>query len=147
MRMLVFVGLLIGIAALCAGQPASREVADKVTYQTVCGNCHAYDMVSDIRSSPEWEETIDAMIGFGAKISDEQLEAVRRHLGRTMIKVNVNTAKAGELPLPLDINDTTAQAVVKYRSEHGAFKTFDDLKKVPGINAAKLDARKDRVVF
>ena len=38
MRMLVFVGLLIGIAALCAGQPASREVADKVTYQTVCGN-------------------------------------------------------------------------------------------------------------
>jgi competence ComEA-like helix-hairpin-helix protein len=36
---------------------------------------------------------------------------------------------------------------VKYRAEYGNFKTLGDLKKVPGINAAKLDARKDRVVF
>src|SRR5580765_8092926 len=108
---------------LCAAEAPPNEVADKVVYQTVCGNCHAYDMVSDIRSSPEWEETIDAMIGFGAKITDEQLEAVRRHLKRTMIKVNVNTAKAAELPLVLDINDATAQAVVKYRTDHGAFRT------------------------
>jgi competence protein ComEA len=132
---------------LYAAETPPNEVADKVVYQTVCGNCHAYDMVSDIRSTPEWEQTIDAMIGFGATITDAQLEAVRRHLLRTMVKVNVNTAKAAELPLVLNISEATAQALVKYRTAHGDFKTLDDLKKVPGVDAAKLDARKDRVAF
>ena len=51
------------------------------------------------------------------------------------------------LALALDISEATALAVVKYRAEHGKFKSLPDLKKVPGINAEKLDARKDRVAF
>ena len=80
-------------------------------------------------------------------LSDEQLEAVMRVLLRTLTKVNVNTATAAQLPLVLDISEATAQALVKYRGAHGNFKTLDDLKKVPGIDAAKLEARKDRVAF
>jgi competence protein ComEA len=87
------------------------------------------------------------MVSLGASGTDDQMEAVMRVLLRTSTKVNVNTATAVQLPLVLDISDATAQAVEKYRAEHGNFKTLDDLKKVPGINAAKLDARKDRVVF
>jgi len=59
----------------------------------------------------------------------------------------VNTAPAAQLPLVLGISDAMAQAVVKYRAEHGKFRTLADLKKVPGIDSAKLDARKDRVAF
>jgi competence ComEA-like helix-hairpin-helix protein len=40
-----------------------------------------------------------------------------------------------------------AQAVVDYRTAHGNFTTLADLKKVPGIDAARLDARKDRIAF
>lgn len=140
--------LLVGTTALCAADAPSRsEAADKADFETVCGSCHASSMVSDIRTGPDWKQTVEQMVAIGANGTDEQIQAVMRVLLRTLTKVNVNTATAEQLPLVLDISEATAQAVVKYRGEHGAFKTLNDLKKVPGIDAAKLDARKDRVVF
>ena len=76
-----------------------------------------------------------------------QIEAVMYVLMQTLTRININTAPADQLPLVLDISDATVQAVVKYRARHGNFKTLDDLKKVPGIDAAKLEARRNRVAF
>ena len=104
-------------------------------------------MVSDIRTEPEWKSTVEHMVAIGAAGTDEQIQAVMRVLLRTQTKVNVNTATASQLPLVLNISEATAQAVVKYRAKHGNFKTLGDLKKVPGVKAAKLDLRKDRIVF
>jgi competence protein ComEA len=59
----------------------------------------------------------------------------------------VNIATAAQLPLVLDISEATAKAIIKYRAEHGNFETLADLKKVPGIDATKLDARKNRIAF
>jgi competence protein ComEA len=123
------------------------EAADKLVFAAVCGACHTVGMVSDLRSESEWAETVEYMVSIGAKGSEEQMEAVMRFLRRTFTRVNVNTAAAEQLPLVLDISEATALAVVKYRGEHGSFKTLDDLKKVPGMDAAKLDARKARLVF
>ena len=95
----------------------------------------------------EWTETVEKMISLGAKGSDEQFDAVMRYLLRNLTKVNVNTAAAAELAPVLDLSDAIAQAVVKYREENGKFKSLDDLKKVPGLNAADLDSRKDRIAF
>ncbi|HYW44989.1 MAG TPA: ComEA family DNA-binding protein [Bryobacteraceae bacterium] len=155
--LLADIGLLVGTTALCAAQTPVRnqvssararsEAADKADFETVCGACHTSSMVSDIRTEPEWKEIVEHMVSIGADGTDEQLEAVMRVLLRTLTKVNVNTATAEQLPLVLDISEATAQAVVKYRAGHGDFKTLDDLKKVPGINAAKLDTRKDRIAF
>ena len=47
----------------------------------------------------------------------------------------------------LDITAAVADALVSYRQQNGPFKTLDDLKKVPGLDAAKVDARKVRVTF
>jgi competence protein ComEA len=47
----------------------------------------------------------------------------------------------------LEISDAAAEALVKYRTDRGNFKTLEELKRVPGIDAAKLDARKERVAF
>jgi competence protein ComEA len=139
---------LVATVALWAAENTARsEAADKADFEKVCGSCHASSMVSDIRTEPDWKQTVEQMVTLGANGTDEQMEAVTRVLLRTMTKVNINTATAAQLPLVLDISEATAQAVVKYRSEHGAFKTLDDLKKVPGINSANLDARKDRVAF
>jgi competence protein ComEA len=147
----VHIGLLLGTSAICSAQvsktPGRSEVADKADFETVCGACHTPGMVSDIRTEPEWKDTVEHMVSLGADGTPEQMEAVMRVLLRTLTKVNVNTAPAAQLPLVLDISDAAAQAVVKYRAEHGKFKTLADLKKVPGINAAKLDARKDRIAF
>ena len=45
------------------------------------------------------------------------------------------------------MTDAAAEALVRFRSQHGSFKTLEDLKKVPGIDVAKLIARKDRIAF
>lgn len=118
-----------------------------MVFAAVCGACLTVGMVSDMRSEDEWVETVECMVSTGAKGSEEQLEAVMRFLLRTLTKVNVNTAIAEQLPLVLDISEGAAKAVVKYRGEHGSFKTIDDLKKVPGIDPRKLEARKNRVAF
>ena len=73
-------------------------------------------MVSDIRTEPEWKDTVEHMVSLGADGTGEQMEAVMRVLLRTLTRVNVNTAPAAQLPLVLDISEATAQAVVKYRA-------------------------------
>ena len=149
--LLVHIGLLAGTTATCVAQaskaPARTEAADKADFEAVCGACHTSSMVSDIRTEPEWKDTVELMVSLGAEGTGEQMEAVMRVLLRTLTKVNVNTAPAAQLALVFDFSEAMAQAVVKYRGEHGKFKSLADLKKVPGINAAKLDTRKDRVAF
>jgi competence protein ComEA len=127
--------------------PARSEAADKTDFETVCGACHTPGMVSDIRTEADWKDTVEQMVSLGAEGTADQMAAVMRVLLRSWTRVNVNTATATQLPLVLDISEATAKAVIKYRSEHGNFKTLADLKKVPGVDAAKLDARKDRIAF
>ena len=139
-------GLLAVLAPLCPAQSRSPS-ADQADFEKVCGACHNTSLVSDIRTEPEWEETIENMVSVGANASAEQLKAVMRVLLRTLTRVNINTASAAQLPLVLDISDTAAQALVKYRRDHGDFKTLEDLKKVPGMDPAKLEERRNRIVF
>jgi DNA uptake protein ComE-like DNA-binding protein len=37
--------------------------------------------------------------------------------------------------------------LVKYRQDKGPFKSSDEVKKVPGIDAGKVDAAASRLVF
>jgi DNA uptake protein ComE-like DNA-binding protein len=37
--------------------------------------------------------------------------------------------------------------VVHYREQKGNFKTLDDVKKVPGIDAVKIESKRDLVEF
>ena len=147
----VQIGLMFGMCGTTIAQDskasARSEAADKVDFETVCGACHTPGMVSDIRTEADWKDTVEQMVSLGAEGSTDQMAAVLRFLLRTWTRVNVNTATAAQLPLVLDISEATAKAVVKYRAEHGNFNTLDDLKKVPGMDAAKLDARKNRIAF
>jgi competence protein ComEA len=47
--------------------------------------------------------------------------------------------------MPIVLPD--AEAIVRYREEKGSFKTLDDLKKVPGIDPGKLEAKKASLEF
>lgn len=120
---------------------------ERAVYEAVCGSCHPTSMADGLRSEIEWRETIEVMQGVGAKGTAEQFAQVLRFLIRTQTKVNVNTATAAEIAPILDVSSAVAEALVKHRAEKGDFKTLDDLKKVAGIDAAKLDSRKDRIAF
>jgi len=120
---------------------------ERAVYEAGCGSCHDTSMADGLRSEIEWRETIEVMQGVGAKGTAEQFAQVLRYLIRTQTKVNVNTATAAEIAPVLEVSSAVAEALVKRRAEKGDFKTLDDLKKVAGIDAARLDARKDRVAF
>ena len=48
-------------------------------------------------------------------------------------KVNINTANVDELATLPGIGPAKAEAIVKYRKDHGKFKKVEDLKEVKGI--------------
>ncbi|MBN1378393.1 MAG: helix-hairpin-helix domain-containing protein [Gammaproteobacteria bacterium] len=62
-------------------------------------------------------------------------------------QININTADAQTLAAELKgIGDKKAQAIVDYRSEHGAFKSVDDLSEVKGIGDKFLQDNADRII-
>src|SRR5450432_862830 len=138
--------LLCGFA-LTAAAYAQTDAMDKAAFEKVCGTCHKSSMASDLKTESEWIETVENMVANGARGTDEQFERVMRYLARNLTRVNVNAATAREVAPVLDVREETAQAVVEYRSRHGNFKTLDELTKVPGLDAAKLRAHKDRIAF
>jgi len=54
-------------------------------------------------------------------------------------RVNLNAAGAARLELLPGIGPVTARAIVEYRSVHGPFAQFSDLKRVPGMGAGKIE--------
>lgn len=52
--------------------------------------------------------------------------------------VNVNSATAEELALLPGVGPTKAEAIIRYRTEHGAFKRVEDLAAVKGIGEKGL---------
>ena len=57
--------------------------------------------------------------------------------------VNINTADAPTLAKELaGVGIAKAQAIVKYRSEKGPFKSADELKKVEGIGESTYERNK-----
>ena len=61
--------------------------------------------------------------------------------------LNVNKAAAIDFESRLSLRRTEAARIIEYRREHGRFNSIKELKQVPGIDAAKIEAKKDILVF
>jgi competence protein ComEA len=59
----------------------------------------------------------------------------------------VNTAKAIDFETRLSLRRSQAAAVIQYRNTHGSFKSIEDLKKVPGIDRERVDAKREALAF
>ncbi len=57
--------------------------------------------------------------------------------------ININTANVDQLDSLPGIGPSTAQNIINYRDENGAFLTVDDLINVPGIGEATMNEIKD----
>lgn len=114
----------------------------------LCGRCHAPNvLVERLRTTAEWSEVIEKMVGFGAGGTDAQYELLNQYLLANSVRLDVNTGTAKELMLVVAIPEEAATAIVNHRTQNGSFKAFEDLAKVPGVDVAKLEARKDRLSF
>lgn len=59
--------------------------------------------------------------------------------------VNINNADLATLQTLPGIGNSKAQAIIDYRSEHGSFKSVDELTQVKGIGDKVLDKIRDMV--
>ena len=82
-----------------------------------------------------------------ASESDEtfSVQAVENVSGQDDGKVNLNTASKEELLTLNGIGDVRAQAILKYREEHGEFRSIEELMEVEGIKKGTFQKLKDQI--
>src|SRR5580658_1722129 len=125
----------------------------KAETEKICSQCHELARSISLRQDHAgWEATVNQMISLGAKATDKETESVIDYLAahfaaEEMPRINVNKARAIDLESGLTLRRSEAAAIIEYRTKNGPFKSIDDLKKVPGIDAAKIEAKKDRLIF
>jgi len=125
------------------------EGEGKALTQKVCSNCHGVETFQSRRLDRDgWEKVIDEMTARGAQASDADFDKIVDYLTAVLgVRVNVNSAPAKELKSALELSSEEAESIVRYREKNGAFKTLEDVKKTPGVDAAKIEAKKDRIAF
>ncbi|TCW37735.1 competence protein ComEA [Laceyella sacchari] len=60
-------------------------------------------------------------------------------------KINVNTATVEELDKLNGIGPSKAEAIVRYREEHGPFQSVEDIAQVPGIGAKTVEKFREQI--
>jgi len=126
--------------------------AGKDTTVRICTGCHGAEMFAGShKSANDWDQTITTMTEKGLSINDADyatvLDYLSKSLGPTPPKVNINKASSADLARVLAITPAQADAIVAWRTKNGDFKDLDGVKKVTGIDAAAIDAKKDNIVF
>ena len=146
---LIPLGAVVSLSLAAAGaQQPLPDGPGKQTVARVCSACHDLDTATGARHTrAEWRAIVDAMVIQGARATDEEIAAIIEYLATNIALVNVNKAAPAEIEVVLAIASSQAAEIVRYRTENGAFKDLDSLKKVPGIDAGVLEDRKDRIAF
>lgn len=83
--------------------------------------------VPSYEETATWSET---------ELFDEQIENDR---------VNINRASKDALMTLSGIGESKADAIIRYRDEHGAFGSIEELMDVPGIKEGTYSKIKDRI--
>jgi competence protein ComEA len=144
------------VAVLAANVTSQVQLPDgpgKEEAVRLCKGCHELEKSFSVRKDRTgWEETMTKMISLGAKGAPAEFEAILEYLVRhfpadEIPPLNVNQARAIDLESRLSIPRSQAAAIIRHRDANGPFKTIGDLKKVPGVDAARIEAKKDRLVF
>ena len=168
----VVLGIALGIAALRIYDESSKPeiiIRDSAQARTVSvqvsGAVNApgvYELDPDARLG----DAIDAAGGASANADLAQLNLARRVQDGEDLQipavqptpgpgtavgsdtsglVNINTAIADELDTLPGIGPALADAILEYRTDHGAFASIDELARVPGISARMVNNMRDQI--
>lgn len=133
--------------------PQLPEGPGKEQTERICKQCHELERSISPRQNREgWKGTIDKMVTLGAKGPGQDFDLILDYLAKNfpaeeLPKININKATAIELESGLTLRRSQSAAIIEYRTKHGPFKSIEDLANVPGIDAAKIEAKKDRLTF
>jgi competence protein ComEA len=147
----ILLALLVWSMSLASAQLPPGAGRDET--QKVCSTCHELERSVSLRQDRDgWKATLNKMMGMGAQGTVEEFAAVLEYLAATypangLPPLNVNTARAIDFESRLSLKRSEAALIIKYRAEHGDFKSIADLKKVPGIDTAKIEAKKTSLAY
>jgi competence ComEA-like helix-hairpin-helix protein len=148
--MLVAAGLTqVGRAQVDLPEGNGREIV-----QNICSQCHGLrEVVQSRMDAKAWENTVYDMIGRGAPLMEDEIPVVIEYLTKSFpreqadSKINVNKATVKQLEETLKLTAKEAEALVQHRQENGYFHNWEELTKVQGLDAKKIEAAKDRLAF
>ena len=149
-----FPGAIATLAFFAAGAWAQLpDGPGKAETQKLCVQCHELERSISLRQDRAgWQATIDKMATLGMKGTEKEIEATLDYLAlnypaEEIPRINVNKARAIDLESGLSLPRSQAALIIQYRTKNGDFHSIEDLKKVPGVDVAKIEAKKDRLVF
>lgn len=152
MRVLWSTLLLLALPGAAPGASLPDGVGRAET-ERLCQGCHDLEQSVSLRQDRNgWAATITKMVGLGVKATDQELIAMVDYLAKhypaaSLPPVNVNKARAIQLESRLSLRRSEAAAILRHRKENGPFRSLEDLLAVPGIDSAKIEAKKDRIAF
>lgn len=134
--------------------PQQEKLPDgpgKDTYASVCSLCHSTSIPMGKQfTRQEWELKVTEMLQEEPDVTREERAAILEYVAANFKpggKIYINHAVAKDLQAALQITQAESEAIVRYRETQGDFKSFDDLKKISGLDTAKLESRKARLEF
>lgn len=149
---------LFGLSTLLSAQDALPDGKGRVTLENTCTECHGLDKaLRELQTPARWREIAVRMRSKGATMTDGELSDLVEYLSLNFAKpetadskadkINVNNATAETLERALDLSASAAAAIVRYREANGPFKDWKGVAKVDGVEKAKIEGRKDRLIF
>lgn len=145
--------LAVFFAAIGMAQVQLPDGPGRAEMDKLCKTCHELARsVSKQQDRDGWMATMAKMTAFGMKGTEDEHKAIVDYLTKNfgvdaVPPIKVNEATAIELESGLSLRRSQAAALIAYREKNGNFKTLEDLKKVPGVDWAKIEAKKDRLAF
>jgi competence protein ComEA len=143
---------LIAFGAGAQTLPAQTlpDAPGKDAFQMVCSMCHSPNAVIGKQGTKQWwQSKVTEMLQEETDIPSSDVDTIVNYLATNfpIVKINVNKASAKDLESGLELSAKASEAIVAYRAAKGSFKTMDDLKKVPGLDATEIESKKDRLQF
>ena len=154
MKLKLAVALVVVACAPAADEKDAARLPEgpgKEIAARICLACHDSGNFRKMRlTSEEWADSVADMVERGAKGTPAEIEAVVAYLAKNFgegAPVRINTAPFAEVRTVLGFTVAEVRALLDYREQHGALRSFEELLRVPGIDAAKAEAQKSRIVF
>jgi competence ComEA-like helix-hairpin-helix protein len=147
-------GAAEGVAQASAGAEKMPEGPGKQIILRECTACHLPDHFTKFQhTNEEWQAIIVRMGTRVRSATRQELDTVQKYFATNFPKVedtaklNVNKATAQEIESKLSLTPQEAEAVIRYRARHGAFREWGEMLAIYGVDGRKIEAVKDRISF
>jgi hypothetical protein len=152
----------VGVYSWRAAAQSLPNSPGKEVFESVCSLCHDAPaaVMGKQWTKAQWEAKVAEMLQEETDVTTQERAAIVEYLSANFKPggtIYVNKATAKDLEAALQLSAMDAEALARYREEHGSFKTLADLENalesVAGDSAAraddaaKIEARKDRLAF